>query len=91
MEDQEKVEPDYVRGFNEGYLLAQHKPQLAEKLANIDSDFIRLVGFKDGHKQYQDERMKTRLPSWMKQERSIKQPDTPTKTKGRDRDIEPRE
>lgn len=91
MEDQEKIEPEYLRGFNEGYLLAQHKPELAEKLATINSDFIRLVGFKDGQKQYQAERTKTRLPSWMKQERHIKQPDTPTKNKGRDRDIEPKE
>ncbi|WP_255400686.1 hypothetical protein [Siphonobacter sp. SORGH_AS_0500] len=41
MEDQDKVEPDYTKGFNEGYLLAQQNPELAERLANIDSDFIR--------------------------------------------------
>lgn len=87
MEEQDKVEPQYVKGFNEGYTISQHKPELAEKLANIESDFIRLVGFKAGREQYQQEQVKERLPSWLKGDRSAKDPDRPTKTKGRD--IEP--
>lgn len=86
MEEQDKVEPEYVKGFNEGYLLAQHKPELAEKLAGIDSDFIRLVGFKDGRKQYDAERQKPRLPSWLKEDRLTRMPQ-PNRSK--DRDIEP--
>ncbi|GAB3040165.1 hypothetical protein [Spirosoma pulveris] len=89
MEEQDKVEPEYLKGFNEGYDIARHKPELAEKLAAIDSDFIRLVGFKDGKKQYEAERAKTRLPSWMKEDRFGGQKDVPGKTKDKDRDIEP--
>ena len=87
MEDEEKVEPDYLKGFNEGYTLAQHMPELAEQLANMDSDFIRLAGFKDGRKQYQMEQTKDRLPSWLKGDRLSREQGTPPKSKGRD--IEP--
>ena len=87
MEEQDKVETEYVKGFNEGYLISQHKPELAEKLAGIDSDFIRLVGFKDGRAQYQKEQVRDRLPSWLKGGRSDKDQDRPAKTKSRD--IEP--
>ena len=87
MEEQDKVEPEYVKGFNEGYIISQHKPELAQKLASIKSDFIRLVGFKAGREQYQAEQTKHRLPAWLKGDRTGKERSTPEKTKGRD--IEP--
>jgi hypothetical protein len=87
MEDEEKIEPDYLKGFNEGYTIVQHAPELAEKLANIDSDFIRLVGFKQGREQYQKEQTRERLPSWLKGERPAREQNVQTKSKGRD--IEP--
>ncbi|QMW05394.1 hypothetical protein [Spirosoma foliorum] len=61
MEEQEedKVDPDYLRGFNEGYMLTQHNPELAETLASIDSEFIRLAGFKAGREQFQTEQVQT--------------------------------
>lgn len=88
MEEEDKIEPEYVKGFNEGYTLTQHMPDLAEKLAKIDSDFIRLVGFKAGREQYQAEQVKTRLPGWLTGERPAKGPDTPDKSRGRDIDLE---
>ncbi|MBO0950574.1 hypothetical protein [Fibrella forsythiae] len=88
MDDQNKIEPDYVKGFNEGYLIAQHRPDLAEQLASIDSDFIRLVGFKAGREQYEAERVREeRLPNWLTGNRSQKDNIAPTRSK--DRDIEP--
>lgn len=87
MEDENKVEPEYLKGFNEGYTIAQHHPDLAEKLASIDSDFIRLVGFKDGRNQYQREQERERLPSWLKGTRSG--PDRSPSGKSKERDIEP--
>ena len=87
MEDENKVEHEYVKGFNEGYTIAKHMPELAEKLANIDSDFIRLVGFKDGRKQFEAEQVKYRLPDWLSGERSKPERDAPDKSK--DRDLEP--
>ena len=86
MKEQDKVEPEYLKGFNEGYTISQHKPELAEKLANIDSDFIRLVGFKAGQEQFQKEQVRERLPAWLKGDHSTKNQDKPSKSK--DRDIE---
>lgn len=88
MEDENKIEPEYVKGFNEGYTLAQHMPDLADKLAKIDSDFIRLTGFKAGREQYQAEQVKTRLPSWLTGERPAKGPDALDKNRDRDIDLE---
>ncbi len=88
MEEQEKAEPEFVRGFNEGYLMAQHMPELAEKLAKLDSDFIRLVGFKEGREQYKSEQTKTRLPEWLTGDRHTKDNTIVDKTKDRDIDLE---
>jgi hypothetical protein len=87
MEDEDKVEPDYLKGFNEGYIIAQHIPELAEQLSKVQSDSERMAGFKAGREQYAAERMKDRLPSWLKGDRAAKEQGTPTKSK--DRDVEP--
>ncbi|GAB3732253.1 hypothetical protein [Spirosoma lituiforme] len=87
MEEQDNVESEYVKGFNEGYTISQHKPELAERLAGIDSDFIRLVGFKAGREQFQKEQLRERLPDWLKGDRSNKERIEPEKSK--DREIEP--
>ena len=87
MDDQDKVEPDYVKGFNEGYTIAKHMPELAERLASIDSDFVRLAGFKAGREQQQAEMARERLPAWLKGDRSQKGDINPSK--GKDRDREP--
>lgn len=86
MDDQENVEPDYVKGFNEGYIISQHSPDLAERLANIDSDFVRLAGFKAGREQYQAEQLRERLPTWLTGKHPQKGDDRPTNTKDRDRE-----
>ncbi|UFH54788.1 hypothetical protein [Spirosoma sp. KNUC1025] len=87
MEDEKKVEPEYLKGFNEGYIMAQHMPELAEKLAGINSDFIRLVGFKEGREQFQIEQTKDRRPDWLKNDRFTR--GQGKSTPSRDRDIEP--
>ncbi|MVM32460.1 hypothetical protein GO755_20615 [Spirosoma sp. HMF4905] len=87
MEDNNKVEPDYLKGFNEGYVIAQSVPDLAEQLVKVQTDSQRMAGFKAGRDQYVTERMREHLPSWLKADRSIKEQESPSKSK--DRDIEP--
>ncbi|GAB3995703.1 hypothetical protein GCM10028807_36550 [Spirosoma daeguense] len=87
MEDNDKIKPDYLKGFNEGYTIAQHMPELAEKLAQVKTESDRMVGFKDGRTQFQSERLKDKLPSWLKGERPSKEQGSPDKT--RNRSIEP--
>ncbi|MVM33434.1 hypothetical protein GO755_25580 [Spirosoma sp. HMF4905] len=79
MEDQDKVEPDYLKGFNEGYTIAAYMPELAEQLAKINVENIRNAGFQAGRQQLIKEQTRDRLPSWLKGDR----PNTPNRTKGR--------
>ena len=88
MEENDKIEPDYLKGFNEGYLIAQHAPDLAEKLANIESDFIRLQGFKAGREQYQVEQVRERLPAWLSGKRPPKSDKLPLRSKDRDKGLD---
>ena len=57
IELEQEPHAEYVKGFNEGYLLQQEMPKLADILAksmeNIESD--RAAGFKDGRQQHQME------------------------------------
>ncbi len=43
---------DYVKGFNEGYLIAQHEPELAAQLSKAEGTSDRLQGIKDGHRRF---------------------------------------
>lgn len=55
IELEQEPHADYVKGFNEGYLLQQEMPKLADIMAksldNIESE--RAAGFKDGRQQHQ--------------------------------------
>lgn len=87
MENEEKVEPDYLKGFNEGYTMAQFEPELAQKLAGIETDYTRAVAFREGYAQFNKDKTRERLPSWLKGDRSTKDYSSPDKNK--ERDIEP--
>lgn len=60
--------PDYIKGFNEGYALAQHMPEISEKLPQSLGSTERGQGFKAGRDQYILEKEK-QLPSWLKKDR----------------------
>jgi hypothetical protein len=64
---EQDVHPDYLKGFNEGYLLHQHNPQLATDLAKameaITSE--RASGFKAGSHEYAQEKEKDFTISWL--------------------------
>lgn len=48
----EKVTAEYVKGFNEGYLLAQFEPDLVERFMSIENTAERITGLREGAKQY---------------------------------------
>ena len=68
MEEQE-VNPDYLKCFNDGYLLAQHEPDLAAQLSRSTGDTPHLSGLKQGIDQYNMEKSKENYPSWLKKDR----------------------
>jgi hypothetical protein len=50
----------YIKGFNDGYLLKQYKPQLIENLLNISSSSDYIQGLKDGERTYNQNKVKSR-------------------------------
>ena len=91
MEDTDKVESIYVKGFNEGYIIAQQMPELADILAKVESNSERLNGFKAGRKQYnkeQIEQLKSHLPGWLKSDRPAKEQGSLEKNRDHDMDLE---
>lgn len=83
----EKIAPEYLRGFNDSYLIAEHLPELSEKLSKVEGDSLRLQGMRDGRQQYLSDKVKTKLPSWLKTQKGGK--DTSLTEKFKTRGIEP--
>lgn len=56
MEENTSVSPTYLKGFNQGYMLQQHKPEMSEKLMeNADMENEYWQGFEGGVKEYTNE------------------------------------
>ena len=85
--EEENVDPAYIKGFNEGYTLAQHLPDLAKQLSSIENNSPRYEGLKAGRAHYVAEKNRERLPGWLKEDRLAK--DQPSAAKSKGRDIEP--
>lgn len=86
MEDQTIEEKEYQKGFNEGYLIANHMPKLGEELHKSVTDSSRSEGFKAGYEQFSNEKAKENYPSWL---RDKDKDDTNSKTtKSKDRGID---
>jgi hypothetical protein len=85
MEETINPTPEYIRGFNEGYLLAKESTELSDKLSSIKGESDRTKGFQDGRRQFvldkAQEHRKNRSLSSRVNERS-------DRSKDRDHDIE---
>lgn len=66
MADDQTSEAKYQKGFNEGYLISKHEPDLAEKLSQVKSDNPRMEGFLDGRNEFIQE--KAHYPQWLKRD-----------------------
>ena len=82
MEETEKIDSKQLKGINDGYLLAVHEPELAEKLSKIEAVSPWLVGMQQGREQFLKEQVKDKLPSWLNDSRPIKESKQPDKGKG---------
>jgi hypothetical protein len=68
MPEDQTADSNYQKGFNEGYLITKHLPEVSKQLAEIKSNSPRIEGFQDGRRQFVLEQTKERQPSWMKTE-----------------------
>ncbi len=64
MEENETVDPEYQKGFNEGYTMKKYLPEIADKLADAMGDSSRGLGFKDGRQELLVEQQRDKYPSW---------------------------
>ncbi len=69
METEETPHPDYVTGFNEGYIIARDMPALAEQLRKAVGESERGKGFQSGREQWHFEEKEHRRPAWLNKER----------------------
>jgi len=65
MEDNENPSPEYIKGFNYGYIIA-NIPGLADQLSKNDATSGKFLGVKHGIAQYQKEVEQNRKPDWLK-------------------------
>jgi len=77
---------DYQKGFNEGYLMSKHLPELATSIASIESLSPRIEGFREGRHQCVLEQVKEHRPSWLNPGRDRAADPTPPKDRGKERD-----
>lgn len=84
MSPEEITDAEYQKGFNEGYLMAKHDPELAKDLSKIEKDNSRMQGLKHGIEQFEKEQTKDRLPGWMQRDRFSNLDKDKEKEKGKD-------
>ena len=82
IEVEEPIDPEYLKGFNDGYLLAQYRPELAAALAKAKDDSPHMLGIRDAIALYSAELSKQYLPEFeqydiSKEEYEGPEPDEP--------------
>lgn len=88
MEETNKIDPDYLKGFNDGYIIARYEPELAEKLSKIEAVSPRIVGMQQGRQQFIKEQLKVKLPNWLKDNPTPERTNTPSKDQNKQIDKE---
>ena len=82
--DEKTTADQYKKGFNEGYLISKHEPELAEKLSDVKTEHPRMEGFRDGR---QEQIMEMELyPKWMKHDISKHYGNKPKETRDKDKE-----
>lgn len=49
--------PEYIKGFQEGYMMTMHLPEIADWIAKIKSTEVRYIAFREGRLQYMVEQV----------------------------------
>ncbi|MBN8698715.1 MAG: hypothetical protein J0L54_03825 [Chitinophagales bacterium] len=90
MPEDQSSELNYKKGFNEGYLITKHLPELSDQLSQIKNETPRIDGFKDGRNEFFQEKAKERMGHFLKKDQ-VKEGDKsiqPSKPKENKDDLE---
>ncbi len=82
MDENDKIDPTQLKGFNDGYLIAKYEPELSEQLSKIEAVSPHIVGMQQGRNQFLKEQIREKIPSWLKDDRFDKKEINPSKDKG---------
>lgn len=82
-DEHEKISPDYLKGFNEGYIISEHMPELAGQLEKAVGESERGKGFREGREQLLLEQTKEKL-----QQKSKGLDISPEPERSRDHDLD---
>lgn len=89
MEETKKIDPEHLKGINDGYLIAQYEPELAEKLSKIKAITPRIIGIQQGREIYLSEQIRDKRPSFLKDNHLTIDKNDLGKSRNKDRGIEP--
>lgn len=87
-ETENKVDKNYLEGFNNGYFLAKYEPELAEMLSKIHAESLHVKGLQKGREQYLKEQLKEKLPSLLKEQPMSEKSKSPFKGQDKSMDRE---
>lgn len=75
MESEPQHEADFIKGFNDGYLIAKHAPVLSERLSKIESGIPHIEGIQEGIDQYMLEQLRNIRTQSREQDRDEREQD----------------
>lgn len=87
MQDEQSPSPEYIKAYNQGYIMQKHLPDLTDKLSKSFGNTERSTGFKDGQEQYKLETVKDR-PKFLQRNRLVNPKTKSEKSKDKDKDFE---
>lgn len=85
MQEEQTPSQEYIKAYNQGYMIQKHLPDLADNISRSLPNTERSEGFKDGQEQYKFEREKSR-PKFLQSDRLSKINPDPNKSKDKDKD-----
>jgi hypothetical protein len=86
MEQEQTTDPHFQKGFNEGYIVTKHLPELSQDLAEVKSEAPRMEGFREGRRQFILEKVQERSPAYVQEGNNSQSNPYKTKNNSKDRD-----
>ncbi|MCF0072448.1 hypothetical protein LZD49_18340 [Dyadobacter sp. CY261] len=88
MEDSQTSEAEYIRRFNDGYILAKTMDKLSAELSKSKSQSPAFLAMQDGRNQYLSEKQREKLPMWLKKDSTQLKTRSFARDKGKSNDPE---
>jgi hypothetical protein len=88
MEDKPTPEAEYIRRFNDGYILAKTMESLSAELSKSKSQSPAFLAMQDGRNQYLSEKQREKLPMWLRKDSAQLKPKSFARDKGKSNDPE---